>query len=344
MTQTNSSSNTSHEFKILAIDGGGFKGLYAASLLRELERAYGPIADYFDLLCGTSTGALITLPLSIGKPAEDIVEFYKEWGPRIFPHHGRIGAARHWLRFAWHKSKHGDEQLKQAAKNILGSHQMGDAKTLLCVPAFNLTRSKPRVFKTDHSSTLNRDNKILMREVAMATAAAPIFFPVATCHEEEEPMYYIDGGIWANNPSLVGLTEACRFFVGPGKMYDSVRILSIQNVNPPAGRLASNRYSRSMLGFAMELSEAAMEGQQCSTDLFMQFLAPALRFPVEYVRIEAPRLSAKQSRSVQLDVANQEAIQTLFDHGRDKGHECKNKTEVQAFFRQPSSRLYRSNL
>lgn len=327
--------------KILSIDGGGFKGLYTAALLRELEKAHGWITDHFDMLCGTSTGALIVLPLSIGKSASDIVEFYKQWGPRIFPQQGRLGGLRRWIRFAWRKSKYGNARLKQAAESILGTHRMDDANTLLCVPSFNVTTSKPRVFKTDHDHALNRDAKILMFEVAMATAAAPLFFPIAACREDNEPVYYIDGGIWANNPAMVGLTEACRFFVGPGKLYDSVEILSFANVNPPAGRLASSQYPNSLLGFATLLVEVAMEGQQCSTDLFLQFLSSTFSFPVTYVRVAAPKLSSKQIKGINLDIATQQAIDTLIDQGRDMGHACKNRADVKAFFSQPALKLYR---
>lgn len=330
-------------FKILAIDGGGFKGLYTACVLRELEKHFGVLGDRFDMLCGTSTGALIVLPLSIGKSAAEIADFYKECGPKIFPDGGKVGTLRRWLRFAWHKSKYGDTALKQAAQHILGEHRMGDANALLCVPSFNFTSSRPRVFKTDHDGFLNRDSQLFMWEVAAATAAAPVFFPIATCQENDEPVYYIDGGIWANNPALVGLSEAARFFAGPGKPYGSVRILSLEGINPSSGRLASNSYPQSLLGFATELVDATMQGQQCSTEYFMRFLAPSLSFPVDYVRVEAPKISTKQARGVQLDMASRAAIQTLTNYGKDAGHAAKQRPEVQTFFENDARKLLRRN-
>lgn len=331
MSATNNLESEERTFKILSVDGGGFKGLYAASLLAELERAHGSVADHFDMLCGTSTGALIVLPLASGKSASEIVAFYKEQGPKIFPEQGRLGGLRRFLRLLWRKSQYGDVALKDAAKHILGDARMADANSYLCIPSFDFTRSKPRVFKTNHDPSLSRDN-MYMREVAVATAAAPMFFPIATCQEDQGPAYYIDGGIWANNPSLVGLIDACRFFVGDGKPYQRVQILSIANVSPACGRLASAKYPSSPLAFAGQLLEAAGEGQQVFVNHAIDFLAPAMKFGVEYVRIEAPDLSAQQSHGVKLDIANRRAIETLSHYGATAGHEYKGREEVKQFF------------
>ena len=328
------------DFKILAVDGGGFKGLYTACLLRELE-TMGSIREHFDMLCGTSTGGLIILPLSIGRNVDDIVDFYKDWGPTIFPSGGMLGGLKRWTRFAFHKSKYNNTALESALKYILEDHVMNDADPLLCVPSFNFTNYRPRVFKTDHHESLNRDGQLLMREVAMATAAAPLFFPVATCNERGQPIYYIDGGLWANNPALVGMIEAARFFVGSEKPYGSVSILSLEGINPSSGRIATNKYSRSLLGFSMELVEAMTQGQQQSTDHFLRFIIPSLNFPAKYIRIESPKLSAKQSKGVQLDTANKKSIETLIDIGISAGHNAKNRDDVKLFFSEPAAKLYR---
>jgi uncharacterized protein len=79
-------------FKILAIDGGGIKGLYSAKILEHLENRFNcSISDHFDLICGTSTGGLIGLALAMKIPASKISEFYEQYGKVIFPH--RCGTA-----------------------------------------------------------------------------------------------------------------------------------------------------------------------------------------------------------------------------------------------------------
>lgn len=72
-------------FKILSIDGGGIKGLYSAEVLAKFEEIYQcRISDHFDLICGTSTGGIIALGISLGIPMSDICKFYTQHGPRIF--------------------------------------------------------------------------------------------------------------------------------------------------------------------------------------------------------------------------------------------------------------------
>lgn len=69
------------KFKILAIDDGGIKGLYSSTIIEHLEKEFGcKISDYFDMICGTSTGGLISLALSLGIPASEISKIYFERG------------------------------------------------------------------------------------------------------------------------------------------------------------------------------------------------------------------------------------------------------------------------
>ena len=73
------------DFKILSIDGGGIKGLYSATILAHFEHKFSArISDYFDMLCGTSTGGLIALAASLKISMNDVCRFYEEEGPKIF--------------------------------------------------------------------------------------------------------------------------------------------------------------------------------------------------------------------------------------------------------------------
>lgn len=79
------------KFTILSIDGGGIRGLIPAKVLAELERELKkqdpdkPLYEYFDLICGTSTGAILAIAISLGIPARNLVQFYKEHAQVIFP-------------------------------------------------------------------------------------------------------------------------------------------------------------------------------------------------------------------------------------------------------------------
>jgi uncharacterized protein len=171
-----------------------------------------------------------------------------------------------------------------------------------------------------------------MSEVALASASAPSYFPQAICEEKRGPVHYVDGGIWANNPSLVGLVEACRFFVGEGRPYNRVRILSIGNVTCGAGKLIGRRNPK-LFELLSDMVTWTMEAQHQSIDYTLGFLTPMLRFPVEYVRISPRHISLEQSKGIGLDTASSAAIETLSSMGAREGAVWKSKPEIMPFFR-----------
>lgn len=318
------------DFKILSIDGGGVKGLFSACVLREIEAQYGSLTEHFDMLCGTSTGGLIALALAGGKSASEIVDFYRDWGPRIFPT-GKLGRKLRDLRFYVAGGKFGDENLKKAATHILGEKRICDANSYLCIPTVNLTTASPWVFKTDHDTTLTRDSNIPMLDVALATSAAPFYFPVAVSSSVPGG-YYVDGGLWANNPAFVGLLEAMKFFVGQGKRYKRLRILSIPSASPKAGRSAGGRRRLSLLSSGKEISTVAFETQQKSAENFIRMLEVPFKDSFDYVRVAPPSISVEHSRILGLDIATREALDTLSLLGQTVGQEWKSKPQVASFF------------
>lgn len=111
-------------FRILSIDGGGIKGVFPASFLAALRADLPcPIADYFDLIAGTSTGGIIAIGLGLGLSAEELLEFYKAEGPAIFPPSAASGWIRHWF-----VSKYRPEPLREALQKAIGGKILGDSK------------------------------------------------------------------------------------------------------------------------------------------------------------------------------------------------------------------------
>jgi uncharacterized protein len=323
------------DFKILSIDGGGIKGLFSATVLQEVEKINGSITEHFDMLCGTSTGGLIALALAAGRSAEEVVEFYKEWGPKIFPEPGFIRRKLRDWGLPIPNSRNTDEQLKPAIESIIGDKRMRESNSYLCIPTLSLITSAPWVYKTDHDKTLTRDSDVLMKDAALATAAAPFYLPVATASHLPGSQF-VDGGLWANNPALVGLVEACRFFVGPGKPYGKAHILSVASISPAAGRAAGGRSKLSLLLSSKEIFTATLESQQKATDLLIKFIAPSLNFQVEYIRIPSPSISVDHCAFIGLDVANERAIKTLEYYGYTVGQELNTRPDIQAFFDRPA--------
>ncbi|MFA5499334.1 MAG: CBASS cGAMP-activated phospholipase [Candidatus Cloacimonadia bacterium] len=187
-------------FQILALDGGGIKGLYSAAVLAHIEKDLEiKIADHFDLIVGTSTGGIIALALGSGLRPQNIVKFYEEWGPEIF----RDGVIPKVKQF--YRNKYSNKGLQNALKKCLGDKKLGESTKRLVIPSFNVDENSVHLFKTPHHKRLKRDWKIPMWKVAMATTAAPTFFPI---YKGINSLRLLDGGVWANNPSMVGIVEA----------------------------------------------------------------------------------------------------------------------------------------
>ncbi len=178
-------------------------------MLSELESRYlggRCIGDYFDLIAGTSTGGIIALGLSIGKTAKTILDLYVEHGPAIFPP-ARFNLFK--LRSVWRAvqavqhHRYDAARLEAPLKQVFGTLKLGNAERRLCIPSFD-GYTEVNVFKTPHHKDYKRDWKEDMVAVAMATAAAPTFFPVY----QNGQRVFADGGVWANNPVMIGLVDA----------------------------------------------------------------------------------------------------------------------------------------
>ncbi len=210
------------EFRILALDGGGIKGLFSSAVLAYLEDDLGiQVADHFDLITGTSTGGIIAIGLGMGLRPSELVEFYTDMGPGIFPtSKWKFGRCRRFLRWL-RRNKYDNGPLKEALKNALGKMSFGKSTKRLVIPSFDLGHDQVRVFRTPHHTRLRRDWKIPAWEIAMATTAAPTYFPAWRGIDD---MRLIDGGVWANNPTLLGMVEATSTLNVP---WEAIKILSI---------------------------------------------------------------------------------------------------------------------
>jgi patatin-like phospholipase/acyl hydrolase len=196
-------------FRILSIDGGGIRGILPASILTKLEERYLPgksVGDYFDLITGTSTGGIIALALSLGLTARTILDIYMQHGAEVFPAVDfdplKIRSGLRFIRGLRHHIYDPNKLLRQLEK-VLGTTLLGDAKRRLCIPTFD-GFSEVNIFKTPHHEDYKRDWREQMVTVAMATAAAPTYFPVY----KDRGRFFADGGVWANNPVMIGLVDA----------------------------------------------------------------------------------------------------------------------------------------
>lgn len=195
-------------FRILSIDGGGIRGILPAAVLTELEDRYTQgrsAGDYFDLIAGTSTGGIIALGLSTGMRAKMILDLYIKHGPRIFPRGLDLLKVRTAWRFArsFRHYSYDPAPLEQHLREVFKNDLIGNATKRLCIPSFD-GFTEVYIFKTPHHKDYRSDWREPMLTAAMATAAAPTYFPVY----KDRGRYFGDGGVWANNPVMIGLVDA----------------------------------------------------------------------------------------------------------------------------------------
>ncbi len=205
-------------FQILSLDGGGLKGLFSAAYLAEWEAHTGRrVVEAMDMISGTSTGGIMALALGAGFSAQDLVDLFCEHGEAIFPTESlaAIGLVRQAIG-----SRYSDEPLTTVLRDRFGDRRLGDSVVRLIVPAYHV-ESGIHIFKTPHHPRLRMDYRERMADVAQATSAAPTFLPpmVLDCG-----LRLIDGGMWANNPVQIAVTEALGYL---GKSKECIAALRV---------------------------------------------------------------------------------------------------------------------
>ena len=218
-------------FHVLSLTGGGFRGLYSARVLQELEQHAGrPIGQCFDLIAGTSIGGILALAVAFDCPMDAVLQAFREFGPKIFPRKGKLAG----LMF----SRYDTAALCEVIDALLPPEAtLADARHALVSPALNLTTGSQQVLKTRHNAEWTRDSKYKVKEIALATAGAPIYFPIASLDNQ----LFADGGLFANAPDLVALHEANKFF---GQSDSSVRMLSVGTLSSTYALPASTERKR----------------------------------------------------------------------------------------------------
>lgn len=246
-------------YRVLSLDGGGVKGAYTASVLLTLEKLSGKsISEHFDLITGTSTGGIIAIAIGLGVPLSEIVDLYVKRGPIIFPH-PRPGI-RGWMAEKWRhvmKPKHSQHVLAKELGKVLRTRTFGESQNRLVIPAFNAVNGDIQLFKTAHCPAYRMDYRLPATTVALATSAAPTYFSAYT---DPDGRVFLDGGIWANSPMMVGLIEATTSLGWP---VDDIDMLCIGTTSSPFDVSHARRNGgllRWNIGLIDLLQEAQMKG------------------------------------------------------------------------------------
>jgi patatin-like phospholipase/acyl hydrolase len=242
-------------FQILSFDGGGIRGAFGTTLIRTFEEKLGrPITDYFDLVAGTSTGAILGAGIAHGMTGKQLVEFYTSYGKEIFSPREAY-KPQSWVKTIYplvkyifnkrtgggkiddfFRSRFCPHALEHSFDQGFGATKLGDLHTSrLIVPTVNLSKGQTYVFRTPHLPTAIDDRDASITDVLLAATAAPTYFPHKVMPDGDA---YCDGGLWAINPAILAIAEAFKIRqyctrpqCDPAYDTSAIRVLSIGTGN-----------------------------------------------------------------------------------------------------------------
>lgn len=273
--------------RILAVDGGGIRGIVPATVLVELQRRLPrPIVEYFDVVGGTSTGGLVASAVCAPGPSggprytpEQILEFYVRDCRQIF--HRSLG----WVI----ESLGGLRRPKYPARGIeafladrFGDTELRDAIKPLVMVSYDLTRRAPWVFSSVLAAE-EASRNYLLRDACRASTAAPTYFPAATVRSSAgDSRELVDGGVCANDPVLAAFVVAERLY--PGRPLALVS-LGTGNFTNPIDGAAARRWG--LGGWAWRLLDLFSDGQSAMSEATMRrLLGSAARENSHYYRVQ----------------------------------------------------------
>ncbi len=203
------------KFKILAIDGGGFRGVYSAHILKRIEEEYEiDWKNDFNLIAGTSTGSIIAAGLACGLSASEIFSFYEEHVDDIFK-------KRRLRRTGLFASKYDKQNLKQILDSVFEDTRLKDVNVPLIIPSTDIGNGCVHVFKSAYDEDFVRDPEVRVADAVLASCSAPTYFDP---HLVDGKYLLSDGGLWANNPALVAMIDAKTRL---GVDFNNLKILSV---------------------------------------------------------------------------------------------------------------------
>ncbi len=231
-----------NRFKILSLDGGGIRGYLSLLILTDIEEFLNEqnndqkaIGERFDLIAGTSTGAIIAGLLAKGVTAKKALSLYEKDIPKVFSQK-RISA--------FFRPQYKNNILQEKAEKYFKKMKINQTKVDLLIPTVNLYTAEPIIFKSNYCDVTNN---VLLKDAILASSAAPTFFKAHNVSSNNT--YYADGGLVANNPTLLAILESFKFTrnsksldKNPPKTISDLIVVSIGT-----GQMGGNPYDYKLL-------------------------------------------------------------------------------------------------
>ncbi|EXB55986.1 Patatin group A-3 [Morus notabilis] len=346
---------------ILSIDGGGIRGIIPGTILafleEELQKLDGPearIADYFDVIGGTSTGGIVTAMLTTpyddqnGRPlpAKDINKFYFEEGPKIFSDEAKsarqqtngwrepssivgkvftqIAMAGMWAFAKLKAPEYDGVHLRQKIKEFCRGILLSDTLTNVVIPAYDMQDLRPIIFSTQQAK--KNKSEVKLEDVVVSTSAAPSYFPFNKFEADGKEHFLVDGGLAANNPTLLAIREATRILEKENpRNYSQFDYSNFLVLSLGTGSLEKRRGHKIGMGgmldwlFSFEkglspLFDVMFRASDDMVDIYTSFILGNYNARHNYLRIQDYAMKAHEAKT---DDANPENLKRLEKVGKN---------------------------
>ncbi|KAF8405080.1 hypothetical protein HHK36_009977 [Tetracentron sinense] len=327
---------------VLSIDGGGVRGIIPGTLLaflesklQELDGNDARLADYFDIMAGTSTGGLVTIMLTApdkkNRPlyaAKDINAFYLEHSPKIFPQKSGFLSSTKSLFSSFMGPKYNGKYLRSLVQELLGDTTLQKTLTNVVIPSFDIKLLQPTIFSTDQAK-IKVSKNALLSDVCIGTSAAPTYLPAHYFETKDDngktrSFNLVDGAIAANNPTLLAISHSSN--ESSKRDSDSISETRFLVISLGTGTAKSEeKYSAAaaskwgMLGWvynngATPLIDAFTDASSDVVDIHVCTLFQALGAGENYLRIQDDTLTGD---AASVDIATKENLLNLVQIGND---------------------------
>ncbi|MGH8528345.1 MAG: patatin-like phospholipase family protein [Nevskiales bacterium] len=273
-------------YRILALDGGGVRGVITAVWLRRLEQELGaPIRKHFDLIAGTSTGSILACALAVGRPPAALIRLYQEKARLIFPRSPKPkgGPPRNppkgtqrWLLVPGYDGRGLTSVLRAQFKDGQGGDLLFGQlhpSVKLMVLSYDTISRRPIIFNNHNAAHAG----LPVYEIVKSSCSAPIYFPAHVTTIEGQEHALIDGGVVASNPALCGITEALST-----QPKASLLVASFGSGQASMPIAAKDAQGWGAIGWLQKIVDVLMDGPM---DL-MDMMAPQLVGPSNYYRFQ----------------------------------------------------------
>lgn len=328
---------------VLSIDGGGIRGIIPSTLLaflesklQELDGPNARIADYFDIIAGTSTGGLVTTMLTApnkdNRPmyeAKDINKFYLDNTPKIFPQHSRNNflASITSMVDAVMGPKYDGKYLRTLVNGLLGDLTLKQTLTTVIIPTFDIKLLQPVIFSTTDAKESALKNAKLS-DVCISTSAAPTFLPAHYFEVNSEgrtrTFDLIDGGVAANNPTMMAISHINREILKhDSEPMDASRLL-VLSLGTGAAKF-EEKYNAAMASKwglfswmfdngSTPLVDVFNDASSDMVDIHVSTLFQSTHAKDNYLRIQDDSLSGDE---VSVDIATEKNLNRLVEIGKE---------------------------